>query len=75
MINWAKCIRNNDQKTNGNIEKGSYATEVAWIANISHRLGGVSLEYLAEEMKFRNNPEADAYIHPEYKNGWEFPSV
>ncbi|MGM0474364.1 MAG: Gfo/Idh/MocA family protein [Bacteroidota bacterium] len=75
MINWANCIRNNNQKTNGTIEKGSYATEVAWLANISHRLGGVSIEYLPEEMKFRNNPEADAYIHPDYQNGWEFPSI
>ncbi len=75
MINWAQCIRNKDQKTNGTIEKGSYATEVAWIANISHRLGGISLEYLPEEMKFRNNPKADAFVHPEYQNGWKFPVV
>ncbi len=75
MINWAKCIREKNQKTNGTIEKGSYATEVAWIANISHRLGGESLEYLPEEMKFRNNPEADAYIHPNYQNGWKFPEL
>lgn len=73
MINWAACIRKNDTNTNGTIEKGSYATEVAWIANISHRLGGVSLEYLPSEMKFRNNPEADTFVSPEYKNGWQFP--
>ncbi len=75
MINWTACIRNNNQQTNGTIEKGSYATEVAWLANISHRLGGVSLEYLPKEMKFRNNTEADAFVHPDYKNGWKFPVV
>jgi predicted dehydrogenase len=75
MINWAKCIRDKNPNTNGTIEKGCYATEVACIANISHRLGGLSLNYLADEMKFRNNPEADALIHPDYQNGWEFPKL
>ncbi len=75
MVNWAKCIRENNTNTNGTIEKGSYATEVACIANISHRLGGVSLNYIASEMKFQNNPEADAFIRPDYQNGWEFPKL
>ncbi len=75
MVNWAECIRNNDPNTNGTIEKGSYATELACIANISHRTGGKSLEYLPDEMKFRNNPEADSYIKPEYHNNWEYPRL
>jgi hypothetical protein len=75
MINWAKCIRNNNPVTNGTIEKGSYATELACIANISHRIGGKSLEYLPDQMKFRNDPEADSYIKPEYQNNWKYPSV
>lgn len=75
MVNWSKCIRNNDQNPNGNIKKGSYASEVACIANISHRIGGISLEYKPEEMKFKNNPEADAYIYPDYQNGWKFPGL
>lgn len=75
MVNWTSCIRNNDPKTNGTIEKGAYATEVACIANISHRTGGKNLEYMPSEMKFKNNKEADAFIKPEYKNGWKFPSL
>lgn len=73
MVNWAECIRNNNQDTNGAIEKGCYATELACIANISHRTGGRSLEYLPGEMKFRNDPEAGSYIYPVYHNGWEYP--
>ncbi len=71
MINWMDCIRNNNPNTNGTIEKGCYATELACIANISHRTGGKSLEYMPDEMKFKNNREADSYIMPEYHHNWE----
>ncbi len=75
MINWAECIRSNNQETNGTIDKGCYATELACIANISHRIGGKSLEYLPVEKKFLNNPEADSYISPPYNNNWKYPQV
>jgi len=75
MANWAECIRNNNSKTNSPIDKGCYATILANIANISHRIGGQSLEYLPGEQKFRNNPEADAYVFPDYKNNWKYPQV
>ena len=73
--NWAECIRNNNEKTNGSIDKGCYATLLANIANISYRLGGKSLEYMPDERKFRDNPEADSFIFPEYHNNWEYPKV
>jgi hypothetical protein len=75
VVNWANCIRNNDTKTNSPIDKACYATNLANIANISHRIGGKSIEYLPDERKFRNNPEADAYIFQEYNNDWVFPKV
>ena len=75
MVNWAECIRNNNQKTNSTIEKGCYATLLACVANISYRTGGQSLEYLPGERKFRNNPGADSYIYPDYHNNWEYPRV
>jgi hypothetical protein len=75
MINWAECIRTGNQQTNGTIDKGCYATELACIANISHRLGGKSLEYLPREKKFLNNSEADKFISPPYQNGWRYPQV
>lgn len=75
MINWAACIRNNNVHTNSPIDKGCYASILANLANISYRTGGKSLEYLPSEQKFRNNPEADSYIFPDYKNNWEYPSV
>jgi hypothetical protein len=75
VANWADCIRNDNVKTASPIDKGCYATVLANIANISYRMGGKSIEYLPDERKFRNNPEADSYILPEYKNGWPFPTV
>ena len=75
MINWAECIRDNNVNTKSPIDKGSYASLLANIANISYLTGGQRLEYLPAEQKFRNNPEADNYIFPDYKNDWEFPGV
>ena len=75
MANWATCIRENNPKTNSPVEKGCYATVLANIANISHRLGGQSLEYFPDKQKFSNNPDADAYVFPDYKHGWEYPQV
>jgi len=75
MANWADCIRENNPKTNSPVEKGCYATVLANIANISHKLGGQSIEYLPKEQKFRNNPEADKHVFPDYKNNWEYPQV
>ncbi len=75
MVNWANCIRNKDVNTNSPIDKGSYASALANIANISYRIGGRSLEYLPIEQKFRNNSEADSYIFPDYKNNWEYPHI
>ena len=75
MANWADCIRDNNPKTNSPIEKGSYATVLANIANISHLLGGQSLEYLPDQQRFRNNPDADKRVFPEYQNDWKYPQV
>ena len=75
MANWAQCVRNHNVKTNSPIEKGSYATILANIANISYRTGSQRLEYLPDEQKFRNNPEADAYIYPDYNNNWVYPRI
>jgi hypothetical protein len=75
MINWANCIRENNPDTNSPIDKGSYASLLAAIANISHRMDSQSLEYLHEEKKFRDNPEADNYLVNEYKNHWEYPTL
>lgn len=74
MANWAQCIKDNNPNTNSPISKGSFVSAVACMGNISYQVG-TSLEYLPEENRFKNNPEADAFIKPEYNNGWEYPTV
>ena len=75
MVNWAECIRNNNQYPNGTIEKGCYASELACLANISHRTGGKSLEYNPDRQRITNVREANGYIAPKYYNNWKYPSV
>ena len=75
VANWAQCIREKNTETNSPVEKGCYATVLANVANISHRLGGERLEYLPDEQRFGNNDEADAFVRPQYENGWRFPEV
>lgn len=75
MINWAECIRDNNQVTNSPIAKGSYASVLANIGNISYRLGSKSLEYLPDQNIFKDNLEATKYIKPVYHNGWKYPTV
>ena len=73
MANWAECIRNNDPYTASPADKGCYATILACAANISYRIGSKRIEYLPDERKFRDNPEADSYITPKYNNDWVYP--
>ena len=75
MINWANCIKTQNQKTNSPIDKGSFVSSVANIANISYRLGGQSLEYLDHLNKFKNNPIADELLSSKYTNGWVYPTL
>ena len=75
IANWGECIRTKNPNTNSPIDKGSYATLLCCAANISYRTGSQSLEYLPTERKFRDNPEADAYITEEYHNGWNYPTL
>lgn len=75
MANWAACIRDKNPKTNSPIDKGSYASLLASIANISYRTGGKSLQYMPDKQKFLNNPEADSYLSPDYKNNWKYPQL
>ena len=73
--NWAECIRDNNQKTNSPIDKGCYATLLANIANISHRIGSQRVEYMPDKRRFRRNNEANSYISIDYHNNWKYPRL
>jgi len=72
--NWGECIRNNSIMTNSPIEKGAFATILAHMANISYRTG-LKVTYDPQTRKFIDNPVADKYIKPLYRDHWQFPVI
>jgi predicted dehydrogenase len=45
-------------------------SECALLGIVSHRVGNKKLQWEWETMKAANCPEADRYIHHQYRNGW-----
>ncbi len=48
-----------------------WLTEANHLGNVAYRVGK-KLEWDAEAMRATNAPEADKFIHREYRKGWEF---
>jgi hypothetical protein len=53
-----------------NFDYASALTETVLIGNLAVLLGK-KIEWDSENAKVKNAAEADAYIHPEYRKGWE----
>ncbi len=53
-----------------NFEVSGPFSEVVLLGNLVLRLGRKKLEWDAANMKVKDCPEADAYIHPKYRKGW-----
>jgi predicted dehydrogenase len=56
--------------TTCNFEYAGWLTESNHLGNVAYR-AGKKLEWDAEQMKASNCPEADAFIHREYRTGWK----
>jgi predicted dehydrogenase len=72
--NWCNCIRENSMQTNSPVDKGAFATILAHMANISYRTG-TRVVYDPQKRKLVNNPTADFYIKPKYRDPWEWPVI
>ena len=72
--NSGECIRNKNVNKNSPIQKGSFATILAHMANISFRTGG-DVQYDPAARKFIINPASDAFLMPEYRSPWVYPKV
>ncbi len=72
--NWGECIRNKNIATNSPIEKGAFATILAHMANISY-LTETRVVYDPKTRKFINNSDAEAYLKPNYRSPWKFPTL
>jgi len=50
-------------------------TEAVLLGNIAARYRGTKLLWDAEKLQFTNQPEANRWIHKEYREGWEIKRV
>jgi predicted dehydrogenase len=73
--NFIDAVKKNDQSVlNTPIRSGSIAAINAQMGNIAYRTGS-KVFWDAKSNTFVDNKEANAYIQPRYKNGWELPVV
>ena len=55
---------------NSNFDYGAPLTEIAMLGNIAIRLLGTQLNWDSENMMFPHQPEANQYLHTQYRDGW-----
>jgi predicted dehydrogenase len=67
---WARAIMdNNPSIAYSNFDYAGLLTETILLGNVAMR-AGKKLEWDGENMKFTNAPEAEKFLHFEYRNGW-----
>jgi len=68
---WIEAIKAGKKSTT-DFEYSSVLTEVMLLANIAVRMQehNMKLEWDGEKMAFTNLPEANKYIHKDYRPGW-----
>jgi predicted dehydrogenase len=66
---WVNACRQGGS-TASNFAFAGPLTEAVLLGSICIRLGGEKLLWNSAEMKFVNNPQADALLHYQYRDGW-----
>jgi predicted dehydrogenase len=67
---WVRAIMENKPEiAYSNFDFAGLLTETILLGNVAMR-AGKKLEWDAENMKFPNAPDAEKYLHFEYRNGW-----
>jgi predicted dehydrogenase len=66
---WTKACKERTP-TESNFDFAAPLTEALLLGTISVRLGGVKLRWDSAGMKVTNLPEANDYLHYEYRKGW-----
>jgi predicted dehydrogenase len=67
---WLEAIRNGG-KAGSDFAYGGPLTEIAMLGVIAIKLAGQKLEWDAEKMRFTNNSEANQFVAPPARAGWE----
>jgi predicted dehydrogenase len=66
---WLQAIRNGT-KSGSDFSYGGPLSEVPMLGVIALKMPGVTLEWDAVNLSFKNNAEANKYINPPYREGW-----
>jgi len=73
FANFIEAVRSHDKSIlNGPVETAHLSSGLAHLGNIAYRLGKV-LNFNPEAEKFINDPEADAMLTRNYRQGFEVP--
>jgi predicted dehydrogenase len=73
IANFIDCLKTR-KKPNADIEIGRNVAINAHMGNIAYRTGR-KIYYDELKNEFKNDPEANALVKPEYSNGWKLPVV
>jgi predicted dehydrogenase len=69
-IDWLNAIRNGT-KAGSDFSYGGPLTELAMLGVIAIKMAGTKLEWDAANMRFTNSAEANQYVNPPSRPGWE----
>jgi predicted dehydrogenase len=69
MRDWLRACKGGEPACSNFSVAGPYAEWVT-LGAIAYRVGG-KLEWDAAKMQFTNNPEANRFVRPEFRKGWE----
>jgi predicted dehydrogenase len=68
---WARAIMdNNPSLAYSNFDYAGLLTETILLGNVAMRVSKKKLEWDGENLKFTNAPEANKFLHFEYRKGW-----
>lgn len=68
-LDWLEAIRNGT-KAGSDFSYGGPLSEVALLGVIAIKMAGTTLDWDAQNVRFRNSPEANQYLNPPYRTGW-----
>ncbi|MEE8400024.1 MAG: Gfo/Idh/MocA family oxidoreductase [Desulfobacterales bacterium] len=68
-IEWHEACKGGAPTRSG-FDYGGRLTEIALIGDIAQRMPGTELQWDSRHMTFPNHPEANAFLHYRYRDGW-----
>jgi predicted dehydrogenase len=66
---WLQAIKSGKGETTCNFDYSGSLTEAVLLGTVAYR-SGKKIEWDAENLKVTNSPEAQQFVHKEYRKGW-----